>query len=197
MNRLIGLSGYARAGKDTIATILADYGYVRVGFADSLRDVALALDPLIFMPGVTTRCRPLTAVIDEFGWEQAKDLFPEVRRTLQRIGTEVGRKFFGENVWVDMGLAKVTGPTVFTDCRFPNEAAAIRKAGGQVWRVHRHGYGPVNNHPSETALDGYDFDWHVWNNGTLTELATTIRSELFAPTEAELDRLPVTRWTEQ
>lgn len=179
MNRLIALSGYARCGKDSIGQILSGCGYQRVGFADSLREVALALDPMVDAPTHSLHAR-LSSVVQAYGWEMAKDNYPDVRRLLQRLGTDVGRAFFGENVWVDLAMRKVAGPTVFTDCRFPNEADAIREAGGSVWRVHRHGFGPVNAHPSETALDSYDFDWHIWNNSTLDSLARQITAEVAA-----------------
>src|SRR5690606_2560032 len=44
----IGLMGYARSGKDTAGAMLhADLGYRRVSFADPVREMALALDPII------------------------------------------------------------------------------------------------------------------------------------------------------
>ncbi|MGH3628213.1 MAG: hypothetical protein ACRDRL_12350 [Sciscionella sp.] len=171
---LIGLSGYARSGKDTVASVLADHGFRRVGFADSLREVALALDPTIEASSHARSAR-LSTLISVYGWEYSKDAWPDVRRVLQRLGTEVGRKFFGDNVWVDLALAKVTGPTVFTDCRFPNEAAAIRSRGGEVWRVKRPGFGPVNAHPSETGLDDYAFSCVILNDSTLDDLAAQVR----------------------
>lgn len=52
---------------------------------------------------------------------------------------------------------------VITDTRFPNEADAIKQKGGILIRVTRLGVGPVNDHPSETALDDYDEDYVVSN----------------------------------
>ena len=171
MTHLIALSGYARSGKDTVAAYLVEEAaYQRVGFADSLREVALALDPMIPMTGFTTVPRHLVSVIAEFGWEDAKDLFPEVRRILQRLGTEVGRGFFGDDVWVNLALGKVNGRTVFPDCRFPNEAEAIRSRGGEVWRIVRPGFEPVNGHPSETALDDFEFDFTIVNDTSIDDL---------------------------
>lgn len=59
---------------------------------------------------------------------------------------------------------------IITDTRFPNEANAIKRAGGYIIRVNRPGYGPVNNHPSETSLDEYKFDYVIENSGGLKEL---------------------------
>jgi hypothetical protein len=88
------------------------------------------------------------------------------------MGTEVGRDMFGDNFWVDQALREVQDDdlAVFTDCRFPNEAQAIKDRGGVVWRVERPGFGPVNGHASETSLDDWDFDGIIQNNGTLDDL---------------------------
>jgi 50S ribosomal subunit-associated GTPase HflX len=45
---IIGLSGYAQVGKDTVANILVQHhGYKRVAFADKIRECLFALDPII------------------------------------------------------------------------------------------------------------------------------------------------------
>ena len=50
---IIGLSGYAQVGKDTVANILVEhYGYTRIGFADIIRKAAYILDPLITLDGM-------------------------------------------------------------------------------------------------------------------------------------------------
>ncbi len=59
---------------------------------------------------------------------------------------------------------------IITDTRFPNEAYAIKKAGGYVIRVNRKGCMPINDHPSEVALDSYKFDYVIENSGGLKEL---------------------------
>ena len=88
------------------------------------------------------------------------------------MGTEVGRELFGENFWVEKAIASVPDGTraVFTDCRFPNEADAVRELNGQVWRIERAGFGPINNHPSETSLDNYKFDQYINNDEKLESL---------------------------
>jgi hypothetical protein len=179
MTNLIGLSGYARTGKDTVAAALREHGYRRASFADVLREAALALDPFVHAPDerfTASRYQRLSDVIAVYGWEAAKDAYPDVRRLLQRLGTDVGREIFGQNVWVDLAMGQVFSGdrVVFTDCRFPNEADAIRERGGQVWRIERPGFGPVNGHPSETALDGYPFDQYVLNCGDVDYLRVTV-----------------------
>lgn len=172
----IGLSGYARSGKDTLAAALAEQGWRRASFAAALKDALYALDPLVNThPGHCVS----QIVTQPRDWEYAKDTYPEVRRLLQRMGTEVGREFFGENCWVDLAFRRIPdgAHVVFADCRFPNEAAAIKAAGGEVWRIDRPGFVPVNAHPSETALDGFDFDRVIVNDGTVEDLRAAVVAE--------------------
>jgi len=164
----VALTGKARAGKDTAGAYLVErHGYTRVAFADGVREVALAIDPYVCDCPMR-----LSEMVDFGGWEDAKRS-PEVRRLLQVIGTEAGRRYFGAEVWVDLALrkaAKIDGPVVFTDCRFPNEADAVAvDLGGLVVRIERTGAG-AGEHASETAMDGYPFDHVVTNDGTVEEL---------------------------
>ena len=60
---------------------------------------------------------------------------------------------------------------IITDVRFPNEFDAIKAKGGLMVRVNRPGYDTsMVAHPSETALDGHDFDVVIENNGDLDDL---------------------------
>ncbi|WLW38536.1 deoxynucleoside monophosphate kinase [Streptomyces phage Vanseggelen] len=174
---LIGLAGYAGSGKDEAAKALVAGGWRRDAFADRLRSFLLALDPWVdTFPDVGVV--RLSKLVDAYGWDRAKRTFPEIRRLLQRAGTEAGRKVLGANVWVS-ALMQDFDPEnealVVSDVRFPNEADAIRQAGGVVVRVNRPGVGPKEDpggwvHESEVALDHYDFDITIENDGTAEEL---------------------------
>lgn len=55
MMQNIGIVGRKRSGKDTAAAALVEkLGYVRHGFADPLKDAALALNPSSSVPTGTT-----------------------------------------------------------------------------------------------------------------------------------------------
>lgn len=176
---IIGLAGYARSGKDSAAAVLVEkYGFTRKAFADPMREALLKLNPIVgavhrFGMADTVR---LSSVIRSHGWDGYKDSVygPEVRQLMQRFGTEVVREMFGDDVWVELAMRNLTGDVVFTDVRFPNEADAIRNAGGLVVRVVRPGVGAVNGHPSESALNDYRFDAEVSNDGSLADLAESI-----------------------
>ena len=175
--KIIGLCGYARCGKDSLASFLSvEHGYQRIAFADKLRDMLYALNPLIGAgfeeaDGYTWTTR-VQDLVDNVGWDRAKEGYPEIRALLQRLGTEAGRTVLGENVWVDASLRDLdpAGRYVVTDVRFPNEFAAIEERGGVMVRVLRPGYEPVNGHSSETALDDVDCDYVFRNNAGLNQM---------------------------
>jgi hypothetical protein len=167
---IIGLSGYAQSGKDEVAKVLctSEHLFHRFAFADPIRTSLYLLNPLVES---NVRVRDL---VDEYGWDVAKQN-QEVRSLLQGMGAEVGRSFFGEDFWVVAAMSqlheRLSPNAVFTDVRFPNEAKAITDMGGIVVRVTRPNVKPVNAHSSEVAMDRYDFDGTIINDGTLATLA--------------------------
>jgi hypothetical protein len=116
------------------------------------------------------------------GWEKRPML---VREFLQILGTEGLRTGLHENTWINALMADYE-PVAFeqpsnwiiTDTRFPNEAQAIKEAGGIVIRVDRPGVSAINAHPSETALDNWDFDHKIMNGSDLVSLMFTVSNIL-------------------
>ena len=115
------------------------------------------------------------------------------RKLLQLLGTDCGREIIHPNIWVNALFADYKSGYVeqgvgwveteddypnwiITDVRFPNEAKAIKDRGGIVIRVNRLDVDkftanfPQTLHPSETALDDYEFDRVIDNNGSMEEL---------------------------
>ena len=174
---IIGLSGYAQVGKDTVANYLVNnYGFVKVSFADPIREALYRLNPKIDIADM--RGLYLATAVDGLGWENVKVDSQDTRELLQRMGTEVGREMFGEDFWVNQGLLKASqhDNVVFADTRYANEANAIRKHDGQVWRIHKPNHGPVNGHDSEIGLDDYMFDWTLPNYAGIEDLYSLIDS---------------------
>ena len=165
--RLIGLCGYAGAGKDYVCDLIrtqfadSDREAVRVAFADGVKlDIEEALGG-----------ESIAAL-----WE--KPYSEEIRWLLQQWGTEL-RRAQDEDYWVKKGL-EVASETwnfggadliIFTDVRFENEAEAIREAGGLVMQViatdeirqERLGGWLPPKHASE-VID-FETDGNVPNNG--------------------------------
>ena len=117
---------------------------------------------------------------------------------LQLWGTEVCRKGFHDDIWIaslENKLRNTTDDVVISDCRFPNEIAAIKNAGGIVVCVER-GIRPhwiniavqANKgvvsaskwladekiHASETSWIGTEFNAVIDNNASLDHLYTQV-----------------------
>lgn len=175
---VIGLIGKKRSGKDSFAsTLVSERGFMPIAFADSLKQSVLQVDPWV---DVTVPPAPaimrFSDVIETYGWEVAKDKFPEVRRLLQEYGVSV--REIEPDFWIDAALAKAETPGryVITDVRFPNEVDAVRQdLGGIIVRIHRPGLVSDDTHASETALDDYEADYTIDNSGTLEDLAAQAR----------------------
>ena len=171
---ILGLSGAAQSGKDTAAAhLIAAHGYTRRAFADPMRDALYALDPNVHVHGRTLR---LATFVDVVGWDRAKQE-PDVRRLLQRFGTEVGRTMWGDAFWIDQATTGLApgDRVVLTDVRFPNEADKVRALGGMVVRLVRPGAGLAGGeaqHPSEAL--SFDADYELHNDGTVEDLAAML-----------------------
>jgi len=173
---IIGLSGYAQSGKDTVAEVLClNYGFKRISFADGIKDAIYRLNPYIINDGLGDSTWRVGDEVDDHGWDEAKQ-HPEVRRLLQVLGTEVGREMFGEDVWINKAFKQIGEQEriVISDVRFPNEANAIIAKGGQMWRVNRHNHYAVNEHKSERAMDNFMFKHVLYNDTTLLDLCDEV-----------------------
>lgn len=130
--------------------------------------------------------------IEDFEDQEFKktNLGPEwgmtVRDFLQKLGTECMRNGLHTNTWVNALMAdykkieynddeQAHYPNwIITDTRFPNEAQAIKDKGGVVIRIDRPGVEPINNHPSEVGLDGWNFDYKIANVSGIYELKESV-----------------------
>jgi len=170
---IIGLTGYARSGKDTVANILVkDYGYKRLAFADKIRDFLVEIDPIL------ENGHRLSSTLEEYGWEIAKAK-PEVRRLLQALGLGA-RTLFGTSFWIDQAFSSIDDDYnyVITDVRFINEAETVKNYGGQLWRVKRPGIVAYNRHVSETEMDGYPVDQIFSNHGSIEDLSALVKNRM-------------------
>lgn len=182
--RIVGLSGYARTGKDTVADILVeDFGYRRITFADRLKNFIAAVFPEV------------AARVDAVGWEEAKEQI-EVRRALQAVG-QAAKEHIHPDVWIISALGDMSiyegERLVITDVRFFNEADVVTDRNGMMVRICRDGVGPANDDASEISMDRYDRYFAVIpNDGSIEDLRSKIResliewSTLHSPSEAIL-----------
>lgn len=133
-----------------------------------------------------------------------KEVQITVRQFLQWFGTDACRNNVHENVWVNalmnkykLELSEGWVPTyndpdnincyppaepiypnwIISDVRFQNEIEAIKDKGGIILRIERN-TGIKDFHPSEVALDSYNFEHVIDNNGTIYELREKIKNKL-------------------
>lgn len=163
---LIGLSGKAGAGKDTVADFLTkSHRFTKVAMADPMKRFCMDVFGFSF-----DQCWGPSESRNAPDPRYLRGLVPRThlspRYALQKLGSEWGRDCY-EDVWVDyaIGMAKVllnapastsysperglrthltakgastiTRGVVVPDCRFQNEFKAIKQAGGTLVRIVR------------------------------------------------------------
>ena len=205
---IIGICGLIGSGKDTIADYLTNFHeFRRESFASTLKDAVANVFgwDRTMLEGRTKEAREWREQVDPWWAERLGIPHLTPRWILQNWGTEVCRKGFHDDIWIaslENKLRASTDDIVISDCRFPNEIAAIKKAGGRVVRVVRgaepewyqlavsRNRGPNGNsswalsgrkleqlgiHASETAWVGTRFDAVLDNNGTLEDLYQQVK----------------------
>ena len=162
--KIIGLSGYARAGKDTVAGILYTHGFegrkvTTMAFADPMRDIEK------WYRGDIGKLRHDN---------------PECYRAdMQLLGQYM--RDIDPDIWVK-ALAKWavyiqdSRCLVITDVRYPNEMHWIHSQGGEVWWVDNHRATKINDHESEQHYETIKAHANhiIDNSGTLDDLEATV-----------------------
>lgn len=175
---LIGITGFAGAGKDTVGRILTESGFKRFAFADALRDeVAAALGAGDYpMPALLSRLAVEAFCLAPVDEVHAKPTTIRMRALLQEWGTEF-RRAQDPDYWSRLVTEKMAGEVraCITDVRFPDEAEFVRARGGVVWRVNRPGYGP-SAHASERL--SFDADYAIDNSGDMDHLRGEVAKAL-------------------
>ena len=174
---LIAICGHKFSGKSTVARLLHNAtGYEVVSFADKLKDITCVLSgctredledydfkELVYVPSYL---RPYCGNAEK----------PTFRAFLQHFGSEVMRGV-NDNIWIDCTLsnASETKGLIISDCRFPNEAKAVKERGGIVIKVVREGCGG-DSHCSEVGVDEIETDYTIFNDTTLENLVANVDS---------------------
>lgn len=98
---------------------------------------------------------------------------------MQTLGTEWGRDLIHPSLWTRAWMARAgSGLVVTDDCRFENEAEAVRRLGGHIIRVVRPGTDNWTTHVSEYGQGGIYADINVINAGTTADLFAQIDAAL-------------------
>lgn len=200
--KIIGICGFAGAGKDTIGDMLVEeFGFTKISFADKLKDACAVMFgwDREMLSGSSPESRKWREERDEFfSSELGRTITP--RKVLQDIGTKCMRKNFHEHIWITFAkktlLENPEKNYVFADVRFFNEQKMIRSVNGQIWRARR-GKDPdwmqdaVNDNRFDTNWmslnrpDVHETEWRwidypteydsiITNDGTLEDLKETV-----------------------
>ena len=177
---IIGLTGFAGTGKDTVRTILEEHGFYGMAFADPIRDM---LREMLTNNGISD------AYMDDRNLKEA--IIPELgvsyRHMAQTLGTEWGRSLKSD-FWLKLAgahMADVQDSTcatqlkfVLSDVRFTNEADWVRERGGMIWHIQRSAATPVRPHVSESEVAYITSGLIIYNNGTLADLRYAVEQAL-------------------
>jgi hypothetical protein len=171
---VIGITGKAGAGKDTLADrLVSHHGYTRLAFADPLKQLLLDINPIIDHDPIAEMGVTLRDLVLLYGWDDAKAI-PQVRRLLQDTG-EAMREYVGPDVWI-MSMARrvslVGGPVVIADVRYVNEARWVQGLGDLV-RVVRPDLDDRDRHVSENELNNWTTNHVVVNDRDIAALHTS------------------------
>jgi hypothetical protein len=205
--RVIGISGKAGVGKDTVGKIIQFLTLDDDVFSKTNRDCIADLEHNAYCASnsrwkikkYASTLKKITSIIlgckvnkledrefkeKELGKQwQVIDYTLSPRILLQRLGTDAAR-YVHSDIWVNALFSKFKKKSkwIITDIRFDNEVRAIQERGGIVIRVNRcksKDSTEHSNHLSETALDNYEgFDVILNNNDTLEDLIKEIRTIL-------------------
>lgn len=178
------------SGKDEVGNILGLSGWSRVALADPIKDAVLAVNPIVNISnsGDSVVQVRVSDLVDASGWDDAKRN-TEVRRLLQRFGTDFVRNVIGPDIWVTIARAKIIHfmnvlktNVVVTDVRFENEADMVTSMGGKVYWVMRPGTS-ISQHASESTITPGSscISGVIDNSGNLGDLVGSVYRKILSP----------------
>lgn len=173
---LIAITGHKFSGKSTVASLLHyATGYEVVSFADKLKDITCILSGCTRENLEDYDFKENELVPDYLQPYCLNAEKPTFRAFLQRFGSEVMR-CVNDDIWIDCTLSNCGKDAIISDCRFPNEAKAVKARGGIVIKVVRPDAKAEDSHQSETRIDEIEADYTIWNDTTLGNLVANVDS---------------------
>lgn len=187
MRLVVGLSGYAKAGKTTAALYLEQkYGIKRRHIAEPLRAMLAAL---LQANGISSKMisRYLEGDLKE---EMIPALGVTSRYAQITLGTEWGRNLISPDLWADTWAAGIEyNESVMNDSvRFPNEADAIRSLEGMIIKIKRPDTKPAKfkwGRFGEFLFDKLGLMWGVHDS----ERIDRIKSDYVIHNDGDIDQL--------
>lgn len=174
MKTIILVSGKKRAGKDTVAQMIVEqlnsaYSISRLSFAEPMKEILadtfdVELEDLEDYKN-SPKLYPVMVLHPEL--VESFELSTDMRKILQRFGTEAMKKQFGDDVWSELLYKKIYSDiTVVPDWRFKSELEFLKKQPDVkvvTIRVNRIGQVVHDEHISEKDLDDVKTDFTLNN----------------------------------
>lgn len=135
---IIGLSGKMRSGKSTLGAALEkELGFKQLAFADGVREfIAAAFGwPLEYVQADAFKNNPVLETGVDSSSGASRPYLGALRRgilgreLLQRVGNDAAKSIFGEDCWVNVGMAKATGRGVGGPCGHCGKAMEHHRLG--------------------------------------------------------------------
>jgi dephospho-CoA kinase len=145
---IVGLIGKKGHGKDTFADYLVkEYGFVKLSFAEPLKRVCKEL--FLLTDRQLYDCHEKEKVDERWG--------KSPRQLMQIIGTDILRKYYDEDIWVNLLLKNMeqnlNKNIVICDIRHPNELDAVmsfqKSQDVKIYRIERDNYTISDSHITE------------------------------------------------
>ena len=169
---LIAICGHKFSGKSTVARLLHNAtGYEVRSFATPLKKMVCALVGCT-MDDLEDYDYKENTEVPEHLWAYCANGKHTKRALMQGLGDLMRKE--NPNVFIECTLNS-EGDFLVSDCRFPNEAKAVKERGGIVIKVVRDGCGG-DSHCSEVGVDGIVPDYTLWNDTTLENLVLNVDS---------------------
>lgn len=167
---LIAITGHKFSGKSTVAMMLSEMlGYETHSFAGKLKDITCILSGCTREDLENYDFKENELVPDYLQPYCLDADKPTYRAFLQHFGSEVMRGV-NDNIWIDCTLSNCKENAIISDCRFPNEAKAVKARGGIVIKIMRPDVKASDSHQSETKIDEIVPDIIIENNSDLKAL---------------------------
>lgn len=192
---VIGLTGLAGAGKDTVADYLVEqHNFTKLAYADTLRaEVAHAwgIAPELLsnraqkeipqVPLEIGRCQDsrfvryaLTQLAEgnEAAWAVECNTPRSPRWIMQRWG-DFRRELLGKDYFLNALRQKIEAldsNIVVSDVRFNNEAQQMSQHKAWIWHIQRPNLAAVSAHASENGIDPHWIDCDINNSGSINDL---------------------------
>lgn len=170
---LIAITGHKFSGKSTVARLLHNAtGYEVRSFATPLKKMVCALVGCT-MDDLEDYDYKENTEVPEHLWAYCANGKHTIRALMQGLGDLMRKE--NPDVFIECTLNSKDDFLV-SDCRFPNEAKAVKERGGIVIKVVRPDAKAKDNHQSETRIDEIESDYTIWNDSTLENLVANVDS---------------------